>query len=148
MYALVTRPNISVASRSSFLHILQMVLDQRISKRSIPMLTQPSERIPLSNQQTKQRTGRPKARNILPLASLWSNVGPKYRPESRHSRPVVEQLQKRTKKRKKSRFPLAECVMCHTMHAQSSTTHLYLFVAVYKRAHDTDPCTTHNVNHA
>lgn len=119
----ITCPNVSIASRSSFLHILQMVLGQRISKRSIPMLTQPFGRIPLSSQQTKQRTGRPKVRNILPLASLWSNVRPKYRPESRHSRPVVEQWQKRTKKRKKNEFRLAECMHHVSYHARSFFYH-------------------------
>jgi len=42
-----------------------------------------------------------------------------------------------------NKFPLAEDVMSHTMHAHSSTTHLYQFIAVYKRAHDIDPRTTH-----
>ena len=42
-----------------------------------------------------------------------------------------------------NKFPLVEDIMSHTMRTHSSTTHLYQFIAVYKRAHDTDPCTTH-----
>jgi hypothetical protein len=41
-----------------------------------------------------------------------------------------------------NKFPLAEDIMSHTTHAHSSTTHLYQFIAVYKRDHDTDSCTT------
>ncbi len=125
-----------IASRSSFPHILRMVLVRRISKKSIPVLTQPFERIPFSSQQTRRRTGGPKARNIQPLASLWSNARPKYRPRSRLSRPVVGLWQKRTKKRKTNKFPLAEYIMCHTIHTHSSTTHPCLFTVIYKTAHD------------
>jgi len=41
-----------------------------------------------------------------------------------------------------NKFPLAEDIMSRTTHARSSTTHLYQFIAVYKRYHDTDSCTT------
>jgi len=48
---------------------------------------------------------------------------------------VVELRQMRTKMRMMNKFPLAEDIM-------SRTTHLYQFIAVYKRYHDTDSCTT------
>lgn len=107
----------SVASKSSFPHILRMVLAQMISKISIPVLTQPFERIPLSSQQTRQRTGGLKARNLLPLASLWSNARPKYRPGSTRSRPVVELRQRRTKRRTKNNFLLTDpsCVILYML---------------------------------
>lgn len=108
----------SIASRSNFPHTLRMALAQRTSRKSTPMRMRPFVRIPLLSRQKKRRTGRPKARNILQLASLLKNVKPRSRQRSSPSRPMAEMPRTRTKMRTKSSWhfffaSLSYAFSCH-----------------------------------
>jgi hypothetical protein len=119
----------SIASRSNFLHTLRMTLAQTTSKKSTPMRMRPFVRIPLLSRHRRRRIGRPKARNILHLASLLNNVKPRSRKRSRPSKPMVEMPRTRTKKRTRSNwhFSFASLSYAFSYHACSRLRCVFMF---------------------
>jgi hypothetical protein len=97
-------PGFSIASRSNFPPILRMALAQKISRRSTPMPMQLFAKTQPSSQHRRRRIGKPKPRNMQPLASPSSSVRPKSRLRLRHSKPVVEVLRTRTGMRTRTRM--------------------------------------------
>lgn len=136
-----------IASRSSFPHTLQMVLARKILKRSTPMPMQPFVRIPPSSQPTRQKTGKPKARNMLHLVLLSNNGRPTSRRRLRRSKRVVA---RRTRMKTKMRMTnswgdASPPSVLHAFSCHAPLWRRYMFIPTHERSYSS-PLSIHDIN--
>ena len=142
----ISLSHLPIALRSSFPHTLQMVLVRKILRRSTPMPMQPFVRTRPSSQPTRQKTGKPKARNMPHLALLSNNGKPKSKRRLRRSKQVVAlRTRMRTEMRTMNSWGDSPPSVSHAFSCRAPLWRRYMFIPTHEKS-CSSPLGIHDIN--